>query len=526
VKIFNTVFPVLLAVAVTISVVGPVDAASTPDLGQAASFGILSSTYTNTVGGTTISGDLGYTTGPAVAPTVNGTVYSPPDSKYSTAGTDQTAALANLNSQPCTHTFPAGAVDLATDTSHGTIRVYEPGVYCTTASSAASIGSGTITLTGGGTYIFRIDGALTTAANTVVSLAGGASACNVFWTPTGATTLGANSTFAGTDIDAAGITIGSTISWIGRALAFGGTVSTTTDTINVPSCGTSAAAAISSNDDSSSNDSSGSEPAPLINVTKVPNPLALPDGAGSVTYTYKVTNIGEVAMSNVTLKDNKCSSVKLLSGDRNSDSRLDVDEVWTYRCTQTVAATVTNTATATGVANGITAKDTATAKVVVGLSLTPPLIHLVKVPNIFVVPTGGGPVTYLYTVTNPGTAPLSNVTVTDDKCTGLPGRVVGHPGDVNKNNLLESNESWSFTCETNILGTTTNTGTVRAQANGLTAIDTAFTTVVVGTPQLPNTGFAPQSTAILWYIVLADIVAGIVFFLIVNHRKRKSSEKH
>jgi hypothetical protein len=98
-------------------------AAATPDLGQVSSFGILSSNYTNTVGGTTINGDLGYTTGPAMTPTVNGTTHTPPSGKYSTAQTDQNTALADLNNQPCTHTFPAGAVDLATDTSHGTIGI-------------------------------------------------------------------------------------------------------------------------------------------------------------------------------------------------------------------------------------------------------------------------------------------------------------------------------------------------------------------------------------------------------------------
>lgn len=212
-------------------------AATTPSLGQAESFGILSGTYTNTVAGTTITGDLGYTTGPAMAPTLVGTIFSPPSSKYSTAGTDQGSAKTNLDGQACTHTFPAGAVDLATDTTHGTAGTYTPGVYCTAAASAASIGTGGITLSGAGTYIFRITGALTTVANSVVTLSG-ASACDVFWTPSAATTLGANSTFKGTDIDASGITIGSTVNWSGRALAFGGTVSTDVDTITVPTCGT------------------------------------------------------------------------------------------------------------------------------------------------------------------------------------------------------------------------------------------------------------------------------------------------
>ncbi len=209
----------------------PVYAATNPNLGQAASFGILSSTYTNTVSGTTITGDLGYTTPPGVAPTVSGTTHVA-DGTYSTAGTDQGSALTNLNGQACTFTFTAGAIDLSTDTTHGTAGIYGPGVYCTGAASAASIGSGGITLSGSGTYIFKINGAFTTVSSSVVTLSNGASSCDVFWAPTSATTLGANSTLMGTDIDASGITIGSTVTWKGRALAFGGTVSTTTDTID------------------------------------------------------------------------------------------------------------------------------------------------------------------------------------------------------------------------------------------------------------------------------------------------------
>jgi hypothetical protein len=213
-------------------------AATSPSLGMSNTFGILAGTYSNSAAGTTINGDLGYTTGPTVSPTVNGTTHVA-DSTYMQAGVDQGTALANLNSQPCTFTFPTGAVNLATDTSHGTAGVYTPGVYCTTASSAASIGTTGITLSGSGTYIFRVNGALTSVTNSTVTLSNGASACNLFWTPTAATTLGATSTFAGTDIDASGITIGSTVTWLGNALAFGGTVSTAADTVSVPSCGVS-----------------------------------------------------------------------------------------------------------------------------------------------------------------------------------------------------------------------------------------------------------------------------------------------
>lgn len=200
-----------------------VHAATTPTLGQAASFGILSSTYTNTVGGTTITGNIGYTTGPAVAPTVSGTTHIA-DSTYTQAGTDQGSALASLNAQPCDFNF-TGATNLSLLSQPLT-----PGVYCITG--AMSVGTGGISLSGSGVYIFRSSGALTTVANSVVT----GTACNVFWTPGGAATLGANTTFLGTVIANAGITIGSTVTWAGRALAFGGTVSTNTDTISVPNC--------------------------------------------------------------------------------------------------------------------------------------------------------------------------------------------------------------------------------------------------------------------------------------------------
>jgi hypothetical protein len=211
-------------------------AATSPSLGTANTFGILASTYTNTDSGppTTINGDLGYTTGPAVAPTVSGNTHVA-NGTYNQAGIDQGSALSALASQPCTFNFAPGDIDLATDTTHGTIGVYAPGVYCITGAASVG-GGGTITLTGGGTYIFRMTGALTTSANSIVTMAGGASACDIWWTPGAATTLGANSTFAGTDIDASGITIGNLVTWTGKALAFGGTVSTTRDTINVPTC--------------------------------------------------------------------------------------------------------------------------------------------------------------------------------------------------------------------------------------------------------------------------------------------------
>jgi hypothetical protein len=184
---------------------------------SASNFGILASTYSNTFPGTSISGDLGYTTGPAVVPTVSG-ITRVADSVYSQAGIAQNSATSSANAQACT-------ANLGTTVNLSLVQgVYTPGVYCITG--AASIGAGGITLSGNGNYIFKIDGALTTVANSNVSLTNGAQASSVSWVPNAATTLGANSNFAGTILDAAGVTIGNGASVTGRVLAFGGTVTT------------------------------------------------------------------------------------------------------------------------------------------------------------------------------------------------------------------------------------------------------------------------------------------------------------
>lgn len=207
-------------------------AATTPSLGVAASYAILSSTYTNTTAGTTINGDIGFTTAPALAPAGISTNYGS-SIPYASAGIDQGTALSALASQACTFTFAPWAIDLSTDTTHGLITVYTPGVYC--SIGAMNIG-GPLILSGNGTFIFRAVGALNSTVGSVVTVTNGASACDVFWTPTWATTLAATTSFLGIVINDAGITVGASTTWLGSALSFGGTVTTDTTIISVPVC--------------------------------------------------------------------------------------------------------------------------------------------------------------------------------------------------------------------------------------------------------------------------------------------------
>ncbi len=514
-KISNKVLIVILAVVFTLGLVGLIKAATTVNLGTADDFAILAgSTITNT-GSSVITGDLGLSPGTSVTGfppgTVSGTQHVT-DAAAVQAQTDLTAAYSNAEGQT-----PASTVPTELGGTTKTAGVYN--------SAAGDFGiTGTLTLDAQGdadaVFIFKTASTLITAGASNVVLLNGAQACNIFWQVGSSATLGTNSIFKGNILALTSATLTTGANVEGRVLARNGAVTLDTNIITKATCALPPPPPAPATPSVPVLSPGYFAPLPLINITKIPSPLALPSGPGSVTYTYTATNIGKVAMIGVWVTDNKCSPVTFISGDSNNDSKLDIDESWVYRCAKTVSQTETNTATAHGQANGWDGYDTANATVAVGTSLPPPLIHLVKKPNLFVLPAGGGAVTYAYTVTNPGTEPLSNVSVIDDKCTGLPGRVVGHPGDLNKNDLLESNEIWSFTCQTNLTQTTTNTGTAQGSANGLTAIDFSPATVVVSAPGLPSAGFPPEEKSIpLGIVILAGIFAVSILSSVIKRKQ-------
>lgn len=257
---------------------------------------------------------------------------------------------------------------------------------------------------------------------------------------------------------------------------------------------------------------------PLIDVVKVPNPLALPGGPGSVEYTYTLRNIGTVPVTDVTMVGDTCRPIVLASGDTNADAKLDVTETWKYTCSTTLLETHTNTVVATGWANGLSATDIASAHVVVGLPIVPPLIHVTKIPSPLTLLAGGGTVTYTERITNPGTVALSNVRLTDDKCS--PMKYIS--GDINSDSKLDVTEIWTYTCKTKLTTTTTNTAVATGEANGLTARDFAIATVVVAAvvPTLPNTGF-PTGITLGSIIMLAGILTLISASLVLALKKSK-----
>lgn len=107
----------------------------------------------------------------------------------------------------------------------------------------------------------------------------------------------------------------------------------------------------------------GKVPAPLvsiINISKIAYPLSLPIEGGPVTFTYKVSNPGNVPLRDVVVIDDKCNAMSGKIGDTNGNKLLDVNEVWIYTCTATLKETTTNTVRVTAYANGLKAVGDAT----------------------------------------------------------------------------------------------------------------------------------------------------------------------
>ena len=212
-------------------------------------------------------------------------------------------------------------------------------------------------------------------------------------------------------------------------------------------------------------------------LAKTANPIVLSSGGGPVTYTYTVTYpVGAVATPYaLVVTDDKCPAADIMyvSGDTNGSGKIDPGETWVFTCTYDVTAigSTTNTALVTGTpaVGPVMVSNTSQATVDV-LAIT-----LVKTANPVSLPGGGGPVTYTYTVTNPGDKPLKPVTIFDNKCAPISAPT----GDTNADGFLDPGEIWTFTCTTNIGVTTTNVATVTGTFRANTATATDSTTVRV-----------------------------------------------
>ncbi len=484
----------VLAIALVLGFTGPslIQAATTPTLGTASTFGVLSSTFTNsnTSPYTIVTGDIGYTVAgaPVTAPiTVTGTLH-PEDATFTSAGTAQNNALSNLNSQSCTTiTGPLDAIIIGTNAP----GVFPPGCYTMATDLIITLNTSItldLTATGavGNTWIFKsTGGGLTTGADSFVTLAHGASACNVFWAPVAATNIGAytgalpNTTklFIGTIIDAAGINLGHFANLSGQALAFGGTVTTDANTITVPSCAAPSTITVTKIVTNDNNGTKGVLDFPLfVDSTSVVSGVANTFAIG--TYTITETTDSQYEQT--------------FSGACNADG------VVTLGAGENLTCTITN--------NDIAPRRSGSSGSYVAPRILP-LIGVVKTANVQTLTKVPGVVTYDYTVWNQGgKQALVDVTLTDDKCTS----VTFISGDINNDKKLDITESWKYNCLATISTTTTNTALATGYgddsyhlittANAYATVYVSIPAVVKITPRLPKTGFPDQNTGTPWYM--------------------------
>jgi hypothetical protein len=189
-------------------------AATDPGLRTAGNFAVLAGTTVTAAtsnGPSWISGSLGISPGSArtgFPPSVASGQVHLGDAVALKAQNDMTGAYTRAKNAPCPATNNKSGVNLG-----GLTLV--PGVYCQTTAPTLS---GTLTLNGGGVYIFQIGSTLVTAPSARISLINGATPCEIFWAVSSAVTLDVGTAFVGNIMAQTLIAMNTRATLEGRAL--------------------------------------------------------------------------------------------------------------------------------------------------------------------------------------------------------------------------------------------------------------------------------------------------------------------
>ncbi len=197
-------------------------------------FVILSKAGISTTGVTSIVGDIGVS--PISATAITGfDLILAPSGRYSTSSLVEGKVYASDYAPPTPTRMTTAVGDMETaytDAENRTLpdftelyagdltgQTLTPGLY--KWGTGVLISAGGVTLSGSPTdvWIFQIAQDLTVESGAIVTLAGGASAANVFWQVAGETTLGTTSRMKGIVLCATQIAMNTGATLLGRALA-------------------------------------------------------------------------------------------------------------------------------------------------------------------------------------------------------------------------------------------------------------------------------------------------------------------
>ena len=178
----------------------------------------------------------------------------------------------------------------------------------------------------------------------------------------------------------------------------------------------------------------------------------------TITYTFTVTNTGNVSLLAPSVSDPMVASVAYTSGDLDNDNELDITETWSYTASHSItqedtdAGLVSNRATVSATTlEGDPIEDFSGTAIDNDDFTETTLcqesgIALVKGAE-FVDADGdncadaGETINYTFTITNTGNVSLSNVTLTDPSLT----TIIFDSGDTDSDDELDATESWIYT---------------------------------------------------------------------------------
>ena len=258
---------------------------------------------------------------------------------------------------------------------------------------------------------------------------------------------------------------------------------------------------------------------PEINIVK-DGPLVVHVG-DTITYTFEVTNPGELELFDVVLSDPICDAGTILPGaDVDSSLSPGGEEVWHFTCTHLVTAgdqdPLPNTATITGDTSegegGQEVSDTDDHLV----DIITPGISIVKTVDEEVVPIGTT-VTFTYVIVNTGDTTLYNITVVDD--------ILGLIGTID---VLEAGAPPVTLTKDFVVGDeiVTNVGTVVGEdilGRSVSANDTATVSPIAGEnpppPNNPPTPFTGSDAGRLGLITM--VLFGIGVTVVASTRRRR-----
>lgn len=195
------------------------------DLRTAAPFSVLAaSTVTNT-GPSVINGDVGLSPQTSITGfppgVVNGTIHA----------TDEVAALAQADLTTA-YNDAAGLTPIQSGLGDLTGASLTPGVY--SGGTLSVTGELTLAGTAESVWIFQAASTLTIGSGAIVTVTGGASACNVFWQVGTSATIGTGAEFVGTVMADISVTAETAATVTGRLLARTGAVTLDTNLLTAP----------------------------------------------------------------------------------------------------------------------------------------------------------------------------------------------------------------------------------------------------------------------------------------------------